>query len=114
MSALPKSVAEHERNLRRLKCVVSDTTPVTLHHCHGGSMLEVVPNPGWAQRANASLQIPLNAKYHIGEFGIDTGMGVVKGVAEWEEMFGSQLELLDLTSERLGYDIWDLYKKWKD
>lgn len=77
-------------------------------------MAQIVPNPGMAQRANAALQIPLHAKYHVGEFGIDHGQGMFKTVEEWERQYGTQVEMLNLVSEWLGYSVWDLYSKWKD
>jgi len=113
MSSLPKTKTEHNRNLRQLVCVVSETPFITLHHCHGGSMLEHAANPGTSQRQNDALQIPLAALYHVGALGIDTGMGKFKGVAEWEAEFGTQIEHLEQTSWQLGYDVWELYEKLK-
>ncbi len=105
-------VSRHEKNLRQLKCIVSHRTPVTLHHCHGGSMKEVFINPGMGQRACPYLQIPLHANYHIGEFGIDTGMGTTGWVAEWERTFGRQIDHLTEVSGLLGYDVIQSAKLW--
>jgi hypothetical protein len=52
--------------------------------------------------------IPLTAKYHVGDFGIDTGMGVFKGVKDWERTCGEQVFLLHWVNDRLDYDIWEL------
>lgn len=100
-------VSRHEKNLRAMRCVVSSFPVVTLHHCHGGSMLEF-PNgrPGMGERSNPFYQIPLWAKYHVGEFGIDTGMGEIKSVEQWEERFGTQADHLKEINEALDYDIW--------
>ncbi len=106
------AVSRHEKNLRQLKCVVSHRTPVTLHHCHGGSMKERFPNPGMAQKACPYLQIPLHANYHIGEFGIDSGMGVTGWVDEWERTFGQQIDHLTEVSGLLGYDVIRSAKLW--
>lgn len=57
----------HEMNLRRLRCMVTNNPAVTLHHCHGGSIKEVGLHVGTGQRQNPFLQIPLHAKYHIGD-----------------------------------------------
>lgn len=112
------SVHEHERKLRQLKCVVCGSPFVQLHHCHGGSMLELadqlaLPNPGMAQRNNPFLQIPLNGVYHVGEFGIDAGTGRFKGVEEWERAFGTQKEHLASVSEQLGYDVLGAAQRWR-
>lgn len=107
------SVSRHEKNLRQMHCVVSKHPWVTLHHCHGGSM-RTMPDgkPGTGQRANPFYQIPLHAKYHVGEFGIDTGMGEIKSVEQWEKRFGTQVQHLEETNEALDYDIWAQAGMW--
>ncbi len=105
-------VTRHEKNLRALKCVVSHRTPVTLHHCHGGSMKDLFRNPGMAQKACPYLQIPLHSNYHTGQFGIDSGMGTTGWVAEWERTFGRQLDHLRDVSGQLGYDVIRSAKLW--
>lgn len=103
VSKVPVSV--HERNLRNLRCVVSAQFPVTLHHCHGGSMLTMIGGSGntrgTGQKTNPFYQIPIIMKYHTGEFGIDTGMGV----ESWEEKFGEQLAFLQEVDGLLSYSI---------
>lgn len=66
------------------------------------------PNPGMAQRNNPFLQIPLQARYHVGDFGIDYGMGV----KTWEEEFGSQVEHLNDVNGQLTYDLWMQARIW--
>ena len=106
-------VSRHEKNLRAMRCVVSQVQPVTLHHCHGGSMLEVIGgNPGMGQRSNPFYQIPLWAKYHVGRFGIDTGMGEIKSVEQWEERFGTQMDHLKEINEALDYNLWFQAGMW--
>lgn len=112
------SVNDHEKRLRQLKCVVCASPFVTLHHTHGGSMLELaqelmLPNPGMAQRNNPFLQIPLHATYHVGEFGIDSGTGRFKGVEQWEEAFGAQRAHLESVSEQLGYNVFEAAQRWR-
>lgn len=104
------TVTEHERNLRQLRCAVSMMTPVTLHHCHGGSMLNVGWHVGMGQRQNPYLQIPLHERYHTGRFGIDAGVGV----QTWEGQLGTQVALLDETEDLLGYNIWDLARAYEN
>ena len=101
----------HERNLRTLPCVISEMKPVTLHHCHSGSMAELgpeFPNPGWSEKQNPFLQIPIHERYHIGDYGIDSGMGV----HTWEDLFGKQVDLLNEINGLLIYDIWEQARLW--
>jgi len=72
-------------------------------------MLAKWPNPGMSQKQNDALQIPLHAKYHVGDYGIDSAMSVM----EWEKTFYKQADLLDRLSLDLGYDLWE-YAKWLD
>lgn len=76
-------------------------------------MLGRWPNPGMAQRQNPALQIPLHERFHTGQSGIDSGMGVYKSVAHWEAVFGEQTYLLDVTSRWLGYDVWKLAQHYE-
>jgi hypothetical protein len=74
-------------------------------------MLEIdwLSNPGMGQRANPYLVIPLHAQYHVGQFGIDAGMGV----RTWEARFGSQLSLLQEVERQLCYPVLLLAKEWE-
>jgi hypothetical protein len=65
---------------------------------------------GMGQKQNPFLQIPLHAHYHVGDQGIDYGLGV----QTWERYYGSQMELLEKVNEQLPYDIWELAKAWRD
>lgn len=109
--AMKISVSRHEKNLREMRCVVTEMYPVTLHHCHGGSMLRFGPefqNPGMAERNNPFFQIPIMLEYHTGPRGIDGSMGV----ETWEAAFGEQLELLHELNEQLPYDLWEQALLW--
>ena len=107
------SAWEHERNLRNLRCVVSHGFPVTLHHCKGASMKSVHGgSPGISQKVNPFFQIPLIAKYHVGDLGIDTGMGEIKSKEQWEERFGTQLDHLHDVNALVYYDIWIQAGMW--
>ena len=98
------SVKEHWRTVASLPCMVSARPGVTLHHCHGGSMIERGVARGMGQKVSDYLVIPLHAEYHTGNYGIDSGMGV----DEWEALFGNQADMLDHLCEILGYDVWEL------
>ena len=107
------SVTEHERRLRLFPCAVSAMYPVTLHHCHSGSLLSAGWLVGKGQRQNPFLQLPLHEIYHTGKFGIDSGMGVVT----WEGKFATQMELLEWVDDQLARwdspSIWLLAKEWE-
>lgn len=107
----PKTVKEHHNNVRALRCVITNNPAVTLHHCHGGSMTEAGYSSGMAQRGGGSeaLVIPIVASYHVGEDGIDYGVGVVT----WERWYGTQMEHLKDIGEQLGYDLFRLAKIWE-
>jgi hypothetical protein len=66
---------------------------------------------GMAQRQVPWLQIPLHAEYHVGNFGIDYGVGVLT----WEARYGAQVAMLDWVDTQLGYpiSIWELAKRWQ-
>jgi hypothetical protein len=89
--------------------MVSGRPNPTLHHCHGGSMLEIVGfvNPGVAQKSSDWLVIPLGAYFHTGPFGIDNGQGRYKSVHQWELAFGRQVDFLDRVCRELGYNVWE-------
>jgi hypothetical protein len=104
------SIRQHERNLRDLKCAVSRMTPVTLHHCHGGSIKSSGWHVGMGQKQNPFLQIPLHAMYHIGDWGIDSGVGV----ESWEKTWGRQWDHLIWVNNQLGYNIFAEAVKWEE
>jgi hypothetical protein len=107
----PCSVTDHEKRLRRLSCVVSDRTPITLHHTRGGSVARsAFGGPGAGQKQNPALQIPLHADYHVGRWGIDAQVG--GGVQRWELRFGEQTDHLSSTSHLVRYSLWTLAWSW--
>lgn len=61
------------------------------------------------QKQNPFLQIPLTAEYHVGCFGIDSGMGV----DTWEEIYGTQMEHLAWVNNQLPYDIFRQALAWE-
>jgi len=64
---------------------------------------------GVSQKQNPFLQIPLSWMYHIGDHGIDSGMGV----ETWEERYGTQMSKLDWVNNQLPYDIWEQARIWE-
>ena len=102
-------IKRHWDLVAQIGCLISwSDIGVTLHHVHGGSMLEIegFNSPGWAQKANDWLVIPINEKFHTGDHGIDNGMGKYKSVTEWEAAFSTQVEFLDQVCRQLGYNVW--------
>lgn len=108
---LPCSVTGHEKKLRQLVCCVSESRPITLHHCRGGSMAtNLFGTPGAGQKQNDALQIPLSQNLHVGSEGIDARIN--GGVQSWELKYGLQTEHLTSTSRLLRYSPWTLAWSW--
>ena len=59
---------------------------------------------GGGQKVSDWLVIPLHADFHTGQYGVDTGIGVVT----WESMFGRQVDHLATVCAYLGYDVFAL------
>ena len=72
-------------------------------------MKELGFHVGIAQKQNPFLQIPIHDRYHTGNFGIDSGVGVIS----WENTFGTQVEHLICVNDQLKYDIWDQAEAWE-
>lgn len=109
-SDFPKTIKEHHNNVRALGCVVTAYPWPTIHHCHGGSMKERGYHSGGAQRGvSEALVIPLKADLHVGDEGVDYGVGVLT----WEKWYGTQIEHLEEVSEELGYDLFQLHELWQ-
>jgi hypothetical protein len=65
---------------------------------------------GGAQRGcGEALVIPLKADFHVGDEGIDYGVGVLS----WEKWYGTQMDFLKEVSDQLDYDIFRLHERWK-
>jgi len=111
MTDLPRTINEHHKNVGALRCVVTGNPQVTLHHVHGGSVAEAGYHTGTASRGvGEALVIPLKDDYHTGDFGVDSGLGVLT----WELYFGTQMDHLRYVGEQLGYDIFRLNRVWKE
>lgn len=72
-------------------------------------MVDAGYNSGGAQRGcGEALVIPLKADFHVGDEGIDYGVGVLT----WEKWYGTQMEFIAEVGELLGYDLFRLHEKW--
>jgi hypothetical protein len=102
-------IKRHWGRVAELGCIVTRQPEPTLHHTKGGSMLLIpgLQHPGWAQKQNDWLVIPLAAILHTGDMGIDNGMSPFKSVDAWERKFGQQVDHLDEVCRRLGYNVWE-------
>jgi hypothetical protein len=100
---MPPKLRDHCRALRDLGCVISDSRPVELHHCMGGSMKVFGQLRGMAFKTSDWLQIPLQRRYHTGDLGIDQ-----LGIETWEMTFGAQVKHLEEVSWQLGYNVFKL------
>lgn len=98
-------IKRHWNRVAELGCIITHRPHVHLHHCMGGSMIEVVGLHGTGKKANDWLVIPLcdeaDVGLHEGRNGIHR-----KGVLTWEREWGTQVELLDRLSYMLGYNVW--------
>jgi hypothetical protein len=66
--------------------------------------------PGGGHKQNEALKIPLHVEFHVGRHGIDGRIG--GGVKSWEARWGNQIDLLNRTSNRLGFCLWKLAWQW--
>jgi hypothetical protein len=111
---VPNEIRDHWGRVSKLGCCISGKTPATIHHVHGGSIIETFGkrwSPGMGQKQNDWLVIPLAPEYHTGHMGIDNGQGEYKGVAEWEVAFGTQAQWLEairvIIWQQFGYCIYE-------
>ena len=93
-----RELQEHFQRLVGIGCLASGLPP-QIHHCKGGSMLELIGVHGAAMKVSDWLTIPLAEEYHTGRFGIE------RGVRTWEAKFGTQVYYLLLVVDRLGVDV---------
>jgi hypothetical protein len=96
-------IRRHWSRVASLGCLVSHRPHPTLHHVHGGSVRAAGVTRGKGQKTSDWLVIPLDAEFHTGRFGIDSGSYTVE---EWEATFGRQAEYVDEVCARLGVDVW--------
>ena len=107
---VPLEIKQHWTRVAALGCIITESMNPTIHHCHGGSVIERLSkrgSPGMAQKQSDWLVIPLAAELHTGLAGIDSGMGFFKTILEWEGFFGAQADFLDEVGQRLGYSLWE-------
>lgn len=90
--------------IAQMPCVVTGRTPSTVHHCHSGSLADIGINRGASQRPNDFLVIPLAFDFHVGNQGIDAGVGV----RTWEQRYGTQVDHLKRVCKRLGVNLFEL------
>lgn len=96
-------IQKHWTQVARLGCCVTREPNPTLHHCHGGSLRTLSIHKGLGQKTNDWLVIPLAARLHSGgPQGIDSGGLSVK---EWEELFFTQVYLLEWVSRQTGVNV---------
>jgi hypothetical protein len=88
-----------------MRCLITDSPIITLHHCHGGSMngIGMRGKRGLSQKPSDWLVIPIAAEYHFGAKGIDTGHMTVE---EWEKKYGTQYEMINELIRLTGINVW--------
>lgn len=99
-----KDIRAYHNMLAEMACVVTGKRPVTLHHCHGGSLADAGITRGMSQRPSDWLVIPIIMDLHVGPHGIDGG----KGVRSWESEHGTQMDHLLALQEKLDIDLFVL------
>lgn len=96
-------VKRHWDRLAEMGCIITGL-PATMHHCHGGSMIERGIFKAGGKKTSDWLVIPLAAHLHyLGSEGIDAGKLTVD---EWEGRYGTQADYLDEVVKRTGIDVW--------
>lgn len=98
----PPEIQLHWTRVAELGCILSGRLNPTIHHCHSGSISALGIHRGIGQKPSDWLVIPLDERYHTGQYGIDSGYGVIS----WERDFATQVELLDALSVKLNQNLW--------
>lgn len=86
--------------VRLLPCCVCGRTPVQAHHILGGSSVERLGARGSKKRSDW-LSMPLCMTHH--NFGADA---LHSGVLSWEQRYGTQVDFVTATGNKLGVDPW--------
>jgi hypothetical protein len=97
-------VKQHWTRVAALGCILTGRD-AEIAHCHGGSikLLGSEFRPGWGQKQNDWLVLPLAPEIHrIGPDSLDGGP-----VDQWEQVWDSQLRLLLELSWQLGYSVYE-------
>ena len=111
---IPKTVSGHHKNVRSLRCVVTQNPTVTIHHCHSGSMADFGYVRGTSQRGvGEALVLPLKADFHCFDYAGNAIDGSI-GIRTWEEWYGTQMQHLHDVSALLGYNVFKLHAEWTD
>lgn len=109
---VPVLVKRYWTVVMQLGCAVTgDTNPanLTLHHCHGGSMVERGFGRSMGRKTSWWLVICLRRDLHVGPGGID---GFPRpSVEEWEAKHGRQADMVDALVARTGIDVWQLARE---
>lgn len=101
-----RELRAHWNAVAAMGCLVTRSTwNITLHHAHGGSLLDRGFRRTFGRKTSDWLVIPIVMLIHTGPGGID-GPPPRPTVEEWEAKFRSQAEMLDEIVMRLGVDVW--------
>lgn len=93
--------------LRAGVCIITGKPNPTIHHCHGGSMIDRGVKRVAGRKTNDWLVLPLAPELHfIGPGAIDGAIG--GGVKSWELRNGAQADHLDALVRKTGVDVWKL------
>lgn len=85
-------------------CMVTGARNPTLHHVHGGSIVERGFPRTFGRKTSDWLVIGLRADLHVGVGGIDGPYRIP--VEEWEAKHGRQDLMVDRLVVLIGVDVW--------
>ena len=99
-------IQRHWDVVAAMGCLVTGSTwDVTLHHAHGGSLLDRGFYRAFGRKTSDWLVIPIVRRIHVGKGGID-GPPPRPSVEQWEARHRKQAEMLDEIVRRTGVDVW--------
>lgn len=102
MAKRSAEINEHWERLRAIGCIVTGAPYPHIHHCCGGSMLDLGITKGMGCKVSDWLVIPLAPELHsMGPRALHQ-----MGVKTWELIYGRQVDLLEKVRQIIGVDIW--------
>lgn len=103
---VPAKVKRYWDLVSSMGCIVTGARMPTIHHAHGGSMVERGFPRTFGRKSSDWLVIPIAYRLHVGAGGIDGPYRIP--VEEWEAKYGRQADMIDRLVVRTGIDVWAL------
>lgn len=108
------AIRRHWSNVAAQGCLVTGTFhDITIHHAHGGSLIERGFSRTFGRKTSDWLVLPIARALHVGPAAPKFGVYPIDGpdripVEEWEARYRKQAEMLDELCQRLQMDLWAL------